>query len=147
MSDIYYKKYIPEKSGINNILNEYCEKRRNDSIDREYICIFEEILDFVYDIFDIDEMFRRIEMIDDKYIFAGNLNISIMEAFIGVLQNTSREQHYSKKAIRERYNIIMYKTLEKSQKKEENNPFTTSTGSFDSINNRFKICEEILLVR
>ena len=41
----------------------------------------------------------------------------------------------------------MYKTLEKSQKKEENNPFTTSTGSFDSINNRFKICEEILLVR
>lgn len=145
MSDIYYKRYIPEKSGINNILNEYCEEKRNETISKEYIENFKETVRFVHSIFTSNEMFKRIEMIDGKYVFSGNLNVSIMESFMGIIQNTPSEKLIEVNSIKEKYCKIMYKTLEKSQRKEEDNPFTTSTGSFESIQNRFKICEEILV--
>ncbi|GIM28435.1 hypothetical protein CPJCM30710_11010 [Clostridium polyendosporum] len=145
MSDIYYKRYTPETSGINNILNEYCERKRNDIISKDYIAEFEKAMKFLHKVFSSNDMFKRVEVINDQYVFSGNLNVSIMESFMGTILNTASESIVEVDSIRGRYCEIMYKTLEKSQKKEEDNPFTTSTGSLESIENRFKICKKILV--
>lgn len=46
--------------------------------------------------------------------------------------------------IKNRYLNTMYDILEKSFNREEENPFSISTGTLQSIRKRFEICEGIL---
>lgn len=138
MSDIYYKNYLPTTSGMKYILNEYCENNKNKEILEDFYLTFCEGINFCYNFFenDIKKMFRRINE-EDKSI--GNLNISILEAFLGVLSTKNLDNLDSKKTWRN-YNSKI-KQLFNS---ERENPFSISTGTIDSIKQRFEIFETII---
>ena len=145
MSDIYYRNFKPEKYGIKNILNEYCEKYRENEITEDYINRFDKSLNLIYKIFkDSKSAFKRVEKKEDKFIFPGNLNVSIMEAFIGVLINNISSLKIDTNEIFNNYCTIMNNTLNSSLRKLEDNPFTTSTGILEMINKRFQLCSDIL---
>lgn len=147
MSDIYYGEYTFEKSGINNILNSYCEKNKEKKITKEYSRDLAKAIELMYDIFeDVKYMFRKVEKSkDNKLIFAGNLNVSILEAMLGVAIHKKIDiGNIDIKEIRGKYKKIMYEILEKSFNRIEENPFSVSTGTQNSICKRFEICEKIL---
>lgn len=143
MSDIYFNKHHIEKSGINNILNDYCENKRGELIPAVYMVEFEKALEFAYEIFPNEgAMFRRVEKNNDDYVFAGNMNISIMESFMGTLIHSQYNTDAS--LVIQRYKEVMFNVANESLKIKHDNPFTTSTGTLESINKRFDICRGIL---
>lgn len=147
MSDIYYRGYKVEKSGINNILNSYCEKNKNVKIEKEFIRILSKTMKLMYDIFeDSKNIFRKVEKSkNDELIFVGNLNVSILESMLGVAINKKiTVEKIKPEEIRNRYMETMYEILEKSFNRVEENPFSVSTGTLASIQKRFQICERIL---
>lgn len=89
MSDIYYKGYKVEKAGINNILNGYCEINKNKEVAKTYKMELPKAIELMYSVFeDAKSVFRKVEKTkDDELIFVGNLNISILEAMLGVAIN------------------------------------------------------------
>lgn len=147
MSDIYYGRYNFEKTGMNNILNGYCEKNKNKKIDEEYITDLTEAIELMYAIFaDRKAAFRKVEKTtENEFIFAGNLNVSILEAMLGVAINKKITlTNVDVEEIKDRYSRMMYDVLEKSFNRIEENPFSVSTGTIQAINKRFEICETIL---
>lgn len=146
MSDIYYNKYKVEKSGINNILNNYCEKNKNKKIEKKYIMDLSKAMKTMYAIFeDKKYIFRKVEKKKKELIFVGNLNVSILEAMLGVTINKKvTVEKINAEEIRNRYMETMYEILEKSFNREEENPFSISTGTPQTIHKRFEICERIL---
>lgn len=147
MSDIYYHGYKVEKSGINNILNSYCEKNRNKKIEEQYVSILSRAMELMNTIFgDKKYVFRKVEKsANNELVFAGNLNISILEAMLGVAINKKiMIENIDTEEIRNRYKETMYGILEKSFNRVEENPFSVSTGAVQSIKKRFEICEGIL---
>lgn len=147
MSDIYYKGYKVEKAGINNILNGYCEINKNKEVAEIYRIKLPRAIEFMYSVFeDAKKVFRKVEKKkDDELIFVGNLNISILEAMLGVtINNKDIVECGDEKIIRDRYKKTMYDILEKSFNRIEENPFSVSTGTVQSIQRRFEICERIL---
>ena len=95
---------------------------------------------------DKKNIFRKVEKTtDDELIYVGNLNVSILEAMLGVaLNRKSKVGKEDVKKIRYRYKNTMYGILEKSFNRIEENPFSVSTGTMQSIQRRFEICEMIL---
>lgn len=146
MSDIYYNGYEVEKSGINNILNDYCEKNKSKKIKERYIESLSNMIILMESIFEEKKnMFRKVEKINDELFFTGNLNVSVLEAMLGVAINNELEMELiQREEIKKRYMKIMYSILEKSFNREEENPFSVSTGILASIKKRFEICESIL---
>lgn len=147
MSDIHYHGYKVEKSGINNILNDYCEKNKNKNIEEKYTSNLPKAMEIMDNIFgDIKNFFRKVEKSkEDGLVFAGNLNVGILEAMLGVAINKNvLAEKIDFEEIRNRYMETMYKVLEKSFKREEENPFSVSTGTIQSIHKRFELCERIL---
>ena len=147
MSDIYYNGYKFEKSGINNILNSYCEKNRCRRIDDCYVNDLPKVINLMESIFeDRRNVFRKVEKAsNDELIFTGNLNISILEAMMGVaIHNNILEENIKQEKIRIRYKETMYRILENSFNRIEENPFSISTGVLQSIKKRFEVCESIL---
>lgn len=146
MSDIYYREYKVDKSGINNILNNYCEKNKNKKIEGEYINDLSKAMKMMYDIFQNEKnIFRKVEKSNDELAFVGNINISILEAMLGVAINKKiATENIDTKKTRDRYMKTMFDILEKSFNKVEENPFSVSTGTLQSILKRFEICERIL---
>lgn len=147
MSDIYYKGYKVEKAGINNILNGYCEINKNKEVAKTYKMELPKAIELMYSVFeDAKSVFRKVEKTkDDELIFVGNLNISILEAMLGVAINKKDIVGcVDVTEIRDRYKYTMYDILEKSFNRVEENPFSVSTGTVQSIQRRFEICERIL---
>lgn len=147
MSDIYYKGYKVEKAGINNILNGYCEINKNKEVAKTYKMELPKAIELMYSVFeDAKSVFRKVEKTkDDELIFVGNLNISILEAMLGVAINKKDiVGRVDVTEIRDRYKYTMYDILEKSFNRVEENPFSISTGTVQSIQRRFEICERIL---
>lgn len=147
MSDIYYKGYKVEKAGINNILNGYCEINKNKEVAKTYKMELPKAIELMYSVFeDAKSVFRKVEKTkDDELIFVGNLNISILEAMLGVAINKKDiVGRVDVTEIRDRYKYTMYDILEKSFNRVEENPFSVSTGTVQSIQRRFEICERIL---
>ena len=147
MSDIYYGGYKVEKAGINNILNGYCETNKNKEIAKTYKIELPDAIELMYSVFeDKKNIFRKVEKTtDDELIYVGNLNVSILEAMLGVaLNRKSKVGKEDVKKIRYRYKNTMYGILEKSFNRIEENPFSVSTGTMQSIQRRFEICEMIL---
>lgn len=147
MSDIYYREYKFDKSGINNILNNYCEKNKNKKIEEEYIMDLSKAMKMMYAIFENEKnIFRKVEKSkDDELVFVGNLNVSILEAMLGVAINKKiATENIDAEKTRDRYMKTMFDILGKSFNRVEENPFSVSTGTLQSILKRFEICERIL---
>ncbi len=147
MSDVFYRGYKFEKSGINNILNSYCEDNKNKLISKNYIKDLSNAIKMMYSIFgESKNIFRKVEKVnEDELGFVGNLNVSILEAMLGVIiEKKISLTDIDPEIIKNQYLNTMYSILEKSFKREEENPFSISTGTLQSIRKRFEICEEIL---
>lgn len=147
MSDIYYDGYKVEKAGINNILNGYCEKNKKKEVGEKYKIELSKAIELMLLVFENEKnIFRKVEKSkDNELIFVGNLNVSILEAMLGVVINKkSMVEKVDAAKIRDRYKTIMFEILEKSFNRVEENPFSVSTGTVQSIQRRFEICERIL---
>lgn len=146
MNSIYSNNYCVKKEGIKNILNDYCEKNKDLMISDKYIEKFNRILERCKLIFTKEtDMFKRVEKISGDYIVVGNRNIGIMESFIATFMNENVT--ISNKEIFDNYQEILSRLIQKSIEFGEFNPFSTSTGTINSINSRFKICRNILGVK
>jgi len=146
MTELNYDEVSIESNGINGILNEYCERFRTNRIHEEFKGKVNKAIDKIYSIFDDKKnMFRRVEKDSEgEFSIVGNVNISILEALIGVIIVKSDSISMSDSEIFNKYCIIMNKTLRRSLDGVEDNPFTISTGQRDAIKKRFSLCEEIL---
>lgn len=147
MSEIYYQEYKVEKAGINNILNGYCEKNKKSQVEKKYKIELPKAIELMYSVFDDSRsIFRKVEKSkDNELIYVGNLNVSILEAMLGVAINKkSMLDKVDVAKVRDRYKNTMYDILEKSFNRVEENPFSVSTGTVQSIQRRFEICERIL---
>lgn len=147
MSEIYFRGYKFEKSGINNILNNYCEKNKNQIIREEFSVDLSKAIKLMYAIFeDRKYIFRKVEKAKgENLVFVGNLNVSILEAMLGVaVEKKFIVENMNPPKIKDRYKNTMYEILEKSFNREEENPFSVSTGTLLAIRKRFEICEKIL---
>lgn len=147
MTKIHLGEFKPNKSGIKNILNEFCELQKDTYISEEFVSIFDSTMNLIYQIFKSKEyMFKRVEKdLEEDFVFAGNLNVSIMEAFVGTLITYCKNDVPLKSAeiILNNYKSIMYKVGEEALLGIDN-PFTTSTGTTKAIKKRFTICENII---
>ena len=140
MSDVYYKRFKPEIYGINKILNEYVEKNNDKEIEEEYFKNFERVIDELFDNFNKENLFKRVNK-DGKY--EGLLNISILESLIGImLECRIKKKDYF--LSEEKYLEVMKKIYIEAIENKKINPFSTSTGSEESIKKRFLYCEEII---
>lgn len=148
VTKIAYGQFKPKKSGINNILNEYCEMNRTEKLDVSYNDKLNDALTFLKKVFEVEErLFRRIELDKNSFFeYAGNMNISILESLLGTIIEEKEALHISEEKIENNYKEIMYDTLKKAIEKKHENPFTTSTGSLDSIKRRYEICRKIIEV-
>lgn len=146
MFDYINQTYDIKKDGMSNILNDYCETKRNEKIESKFIDLFEKSITKSIDIFeDINKIFRRVEKNkNNELMYYGNLNVSIMESFIATLISKKDFDNIDVAKIQSKYDNIMYSTLEKALSKDESNPFTTSTGSISAIKKRLEICGKIL---
>lgn len=147
MTQIIYHNYQPDKAGINNILNHFCESYRDTTITEDYIDKMNNALALMEAIFeDKSNMFKRVEQDSEGIIyFAGNLNVSILEAMLGVaIEKNLSITNVDVDGVRDNYKKIMNDVITKSVKRQEENPFSTSTGTKDAIEKRFTLCEKIL---
>ena len=146
MNSIYSNNYSIKKEGIKNILNDYCEKNKDNTIPDKYIEKFNKILERCRLIFPSkNEMFKRVEKNSGDYKFVGNRNISIMESFIATFINENVT--ISDEEIFDNYREILSELIKKSIETNEINPFSTSTGTINSIKKRFEICRDILGIK
>lgn len=141
MTEIYDNTFDTKVEGINNILNEYCEQKRKTKISEEYIEKFNKSIELANEIFENqkDSFKKVIKNQDNDYEFIGELNSSIMEAFLGILIKNI-DSKLNKEEILRKYKEQMF-TIFNS---DEQNPFSVSTGQIKSIKNRFEIFERII---
>lgn len=147
MSEIFYKDLPCDKRGINVILNDFCEKNRGNEITNDFMDRFESAWELMLLVFvESRNMFRRVTKSDSgEYSFAGNMNMSIFEAMLGVSTFHGLNKNNSHPdEIRERYFNLMHEQNVIALSGKAENPFSTSTGTLQSVQRRFKICEEIL---
>ena len=139
-SYFYDKDYEIERNGIKQILNQYCEKKKNDSIKKEFVEKLKTALSIVDSSFDENEKFKKVERKGEKYVFVGNINISIMESLICALIYYLKEG----KKIDGCKLQKNYKERLSEYKNTANNPFTYSTGRIDAIQKRLAIGRDII---
>lgn len=142
MTEVSYGQYIPNKFGINNLLNDYCENKKSTSIDERTVRKIDEAIDFGYKVFPDGELFRRVESKDGEVILTGNLNVNILEAFVGVYANESIDLDSNN--VLENYKRVMLRTVNNVIDNDEENPFTTHTGARVNILKRYELMKEIL---
>lgn len=139
--DMLENKFLPTKFGIKNILDEYCERNRNNSINERDIDEFYSKLEDLLKHFDNTEIFRKINI---RKEFEGILNVSIMESFMSVIVSNNVD---ITPVLKNKYIEVLYSVIEKDYREGEKNPFTTSTGAEKSYTDRFKYCTEIISER
>ena len=140
ISDIVYNRFKPTQSGLENILNEYCEEKKQETIDSSRINFVFDTIGELKEIFIKENMFRRVNHNGD---YEGLMNISILESIIGVIVEAKmNKQDY--KIDEEAYKVNMKQVYERSISGEQNNPFSFSTGAIESMKSRFNICETII---
>ena len=145
LSSIFYDGKVILRSGINNILNDFCEEQRQNEIPSDYIESFSKAINFASMIFENStNMFRRVEKDENgNLMFSGNLNIAILESMLGVIiQRKLYLKTIDFQKTKKKYMYIMYETLEDGRSKKVENPFSTSTGTEKAIKSRFAICEK-----
>jgi len=146
MTELIYGGYKNKDTGINGILNEYCDRNKDIQIKQDFKDRFNFAIELSFNVFNAyNDMFRRVEKDSEGNLqFSGNLNISILEAFVGSIMYCDKKNIDSVANIRFKYLHKMNEILEKSLENKGDNPFNTSTGKKESIENRFRICEWII---
>lgn len=140
ISDIVYNRFTPLQNGLINILNEYCETNKSDKIDDNRISYIFDAITELEEHFYSNDLFKRVNS-DNEY--EGLMNTSILEAIIGVIVEY-KTLNKSYQINENRYKNKMKEIYEASILGDIQNPFSTSTGSIESMKRRFNICEEIL---
>lgn len=138
MSDIYYGKFKSSKQGIKNILDEYGEQKKSESISEEVISKLFSSLDQLLEFFEAKKLFRRVNANRD---IEGILNFGILESLLGVMVfgGYKLPDNFNEKYINHMGQLFDGYLLD-----ESHNPFSTSTGSVSSIKKRFEIFEGML---
>ena len=147
MTEIVYRDANISKSGLNNILNAFCESYRNKVLPDDYYDKVNNALLLMEQIFEDKKfMFKRVEKDENgDYHYVGTKNISIMEALLGVaIENNLSVESANIINIRYNYKTIMADIVKRAIEGKEENPFSTSTGTKNAIENRFKYAERIL---
>lgn len=140
ISDIVYNRFTPIQNGLINILNEYCETNKSNEVDDNKISFIFDAITELEDHFNSNHLFKRVNS-DNNY--EGLMNTSILEAVIGVIVEY-KTLNKSYQINENRYKNKMKEIYEASILGDIQNPFSTSTGSIESMKRRFNICEEIL---
>ncbi len=147
MVEIKLGRYEPEKSGIKNILNDYCEKNRNKIIEEEYNHQFNKAFNIIMDAFDrkINNLFKRPDVFG-KTTFTGNLNVNILEAFMAILIYKIKmgESYNEKGALYEKYMLKMEKVVTDDLLNDDPSPFIVNPGSIEAIKKRLQIFSGIV---
>lgn len=136
ISDAYYKKYSYSKRGIKNMLDEYCEIYRNNRIDEKRINSIFRVIKELWNLFGND-IFKRV---NSEGEFEGILNIAILESIVGVIVEND---YIINKELFKKYKYKMQKIYEDDVLDTEKSPFSANTGTYKSIEKRYKICESI----
>lgn len=140
ISDIVYNRFTPIQNGLINILNEYCETNKSNEVDDNRISFIFDAITELEEQFTSNHLFKRVNS-DDEY--EGLMNTSILEAIIGVIVEY-KTLNKSYQINENTYKNKMKEIYEASILRDIQNPFSTSTGSIESMKRRFDICEEIL---
>jgi hypothetical protein len=140
ISDIVYNRFTPIQNGLINILNEYCETNKSNEVDDNRISFIFDAITELEAQFTSNHLFKRVNS-DDEY--EGLMNTSILEAIIGVIVEY-KTLNKSYQINENTYKNKMKEIYEASILRDIQNPFSTSTGSIESMKRRFDICEEIL---
>jgi hypothetical protein len=147
MTKIHLDEFRPTKSGIKNLLNEFCETQKESGIPDQFTNLFNEAFNMLYKIFGSKEnLFKRIEKdLQGNLVFAGNINVSIMESFVGSLITCLKNNTplNSEETILNNYKSIMHRVGDEAIHGIDN-PFTTSTGTTKAIKKRFTISHSIM---
>ena len=138
ITDLVYGKIQIKRKGIKNILDEDCELCRNTNISEERIKNFFKILNKLLQIFDGQNIFRRVNS-DGEY--EGVLNIGILEALLGTI---IEEDILVKEDIENQYKTVMRRIYDDAILDKEPNPFSANTGTEEMIKKRYEITKEIL---
>lgn len=138
VSDINFGRFSPKRYGIKNILDEYGELNRDNEINFGRLKIIFSYIEQLVDLFQKNHVFRRV---NSKGEFEGVINIGILESLVGSLveSNKTIPNNFIDTYIRELTKLWDSYILE-----EQDNPFSTSTGSLESIQNRYKIFESMI---
>lgn len=137
-SEIRYDRFKPTKYGIKNILDEYGEIHKNDTLDSNYIDKVFKYLDALLTIFSEKNIFRRVNM-EGKY--EGTLNIGILESLLGCMVKKEFDipNNFEKLYVKSMMDLSSDTILN-----EQSNPFTTSTGARRSILLRYEFFERMM---
>ncbi|EST90241.1 DUF262 domain-containing protein [Vagococcus lutrae] len=147
--EYYYSKNteILEVTGIKNILNNYCELRKNISVDKKFMEEINQALTISFSLFGKDLFCKRVELNTEdepKFIFVGNMNISIFEAMISaIVFKIKNKQKINTDKLMTNYVNKMAEISTEGREKGIN-PFSISTGTKESINSRFDIFNRIV---
>ncbi|EGQ3225887.1 DUF262 domain-containing protein [Staphylococcus pseudintermedius] len=133
--------------GIKNILNDYCENHRKTKVESEFDDKFKKALELLFNNIDIfiDKPFRRVNKNKDNgmYEYVGNLSVTIMESLLAaIINNIENDINFDK--LKYFYEQELSKYFSKKSLLGEN-PFSTSTGKLDSIRDRFRILNELVV--
>ncbi len=140
ISEVANDRFIPSQNGLENILNEYCEKNKEEILDDKVVeYIFEAVKELVAK-FGYNNIFRRVNSEDE---YEGLMNTSILESLVGaVVEQKNKNSGY--KIEEHRYKEIMKIIYNDSISGKKNNPFSYSTGTIESMKKRFSICKDII---
>lgn len=141
----YTKRFSTNSTGIKNVLNEFCEKYKSLEIDSQLLSNIEHSIKMLLKLFSKDEVFKSVDKLSDgKILYTGFINISIMEAIVSALvdkKTSNIEIDLSK--LKDNY---ISKIVDITNKGHQTgiNPFSYSTGSKESLQERFIIAKEII---
>ena len=118
------------------MLDEYCELYRNNRIDEKRINSIFRVINELWNLFGND-IFKRV---NSEGEFEGILNIAILESIVGVIVEND---YIINKELFKKYKYKMQKIYEDDVLDTEKSPFSANTGTYKSIEKRYKICESI----
>lgn len=142
----YYKSEIKfEGSNIKAYLNQYCNDVREQSISNQLMDNIFLSLEFLIDTFSINKVFRNAKETQKGFALVGNINISIMESFIGSLVNLLENNHnfedIDTEKLKKQY---VEEMISLEQGAPEKNPFRYSTGKEETIKLRYEIFNSLV---
>ncbi|EGQ0399385.1 DUF262 domain-containing protein, partial [Staphylococcus pseudintermedius] len=126
---------------------DYCENHRKTKIESEFDDKFKKSLELLFNNFNIfiDKPFRRVNINKDngRFEYVGNLSVTIMESLLAALINNI-ENNINIDKLKYFYEQELSKYFSEKSLLGEN-PFSTSTGKLDSIRDRFRILNELVV--
>lgn len=138
ISDINFGRFLPRRYGIKNVLDEYGERHRNTVISVNRLDMIFSYIEQLVDLFQKNHVFRRV---NSEGEFEGAINIGILESLVGSFVE-------SQKPIPDNFIDVYKRELNKLWDsyilEEQENPFSTSTGSLESIQKRYDVFESMI---